>query len=52
MGIVVGHVGGKRHLAEGHRLVGAGDRELAVLELDVGLRGLENVGGDLLGLVR
>ncbi len=31
-------------------LVGAGDAELAVLELDVALGGFEHVGGDLLGL--
>jgi hypothetical protein len=48
--VVVRHVGGERHAAEGHLLVGAGDLELAVLELDVGVGRLQQVGGDLLAL--
>ena len=43
-------VGVERDVAPGGRLVGAGDGELAVLELDVAFGGLEHVGGDLLGL--
>ena len=48
--VVVRHVRGERDLAEGSGLVGARDRELAVLELDVGFRRLEQVRGDLLAL--
>ena len=47
---VVRHVGGQRDVAPGDLLVGAGDLELAVLELDVGVGRLEQVGGDLLAL--
>ena len=48
--VVVRHVRGERDLAERLAAVGAGDGELAVLELDVGLRRLEQVRGDLLAL--
>ena len=48
--IVVRHVRGQRDFAERLAAVGAGDRELAVLELDVGLGRLEQVRGDLLAL--
>ncbi len=44
---VVRHIGSQRHLAETLRPVGAGDAELAVLELDIGLGSFEEVGGDL-----
>ena len=46
----VGDVGVERHVAPGGRLVGAGDAEFSVLELDVALGGFEHVGGDLLRL--
>ena len=49
-GEFVRDVGVERHVAPGGRLVGAGDGELAVLELDVAFRGFEHVGRDLLGL--
>ena len=63
--IVVGHtleaglqpigqvgVGGERHVLDGLGLRGrAADEELAVVELDIGLRGFEQVGRDLLRLV-
>ena len=49
--IIVRHVGGEGDLAERLGAVGAGDRELAVLELDVGLGGLEQMGRDLPALV-
>ena len=48
--VVVRHVGGKGHLGEGHFLVGAGNPEDALLELDVGVGRLEQVGGDLAAL--
>ena len=48
MRIVVRDVRGERDLAERLAAVGAGDGELAVLELDVRLRRLEQVRGDLL----
>ncbi len=48
--VVVRHVRRQRDLAERLAAVGARDRELAVLELDVGVRGLEQVRGDLLAL--
>ncbi len=47
---VVGGIGGKRHLEPRYRLVGAGDLELAVLDDDVALIRLHQVGGDLLRL--
>ena len=43
-GELVGDIGLQRHLAEGQPLVGAGDREAAVLELDVAFRGFQHVG--------
>ena len=43
-------IGLQRDRAEIGRLVGALDGELAVLELDVALGGLEHMAGDLLGL--
>ena len=46
--IVVRHVCSQRDFAEGLAAVGAGDAELAVLELDVGFRRLEQMRGDLL----
>ena len=49
--VVVRHVGGERDRTERHGLVGARDREHAVLELDVGIGGLEQMRGDLLALV-
>ena len=48
--VVVRHVGGERHLAQRFRLIGTGDGELAVLELDVIERGFHQMGGDLLAL--
>ena len=47
---LVGDVGLQGDRAEVGRLVGALDGELAVLELDVAFRRLENVGGDLFRL--
>ena len=47
MRVVVRHIGGQRDLAEALRAVGAGDGELAVLELDIGLGRFEQMGGDL-----
>ena len=47
---VVGGVGGLRHVREGDAPVGAGDREHAVGKLDIAGRGLEQMGGDQLGL--
>src|SRR3984893_2071273 len=47
---VVRHVGGQRHLGHGLRPVGAGNGELAVLELDIGLGGFEQMRGDLAAL--
>ena len=49
-GEFVRDIGVERDVAEGRRLVGAGDGELAVLELDVAFRRLQHEGGDLLGL--
>ena len=43
-------IGVERDVAPGRRLVGAGDGELAVLELDVAFGGFQHEGGDLLGL--
>jgi hypothetical protein len=48
--VVVRHVGRQRHLGERDFLVGALDLELAAAELDVGVAGLHQVRGDLLGL--
>ncbi len=45
------HVGGEGDVAERLGAIGARHRELAVLELDVGLGGFEQMGGDLLALV-
>ncbi|MEA3192053.1 MAG: aerobic carbon-monoxide dehydrogenase large subunit, partial [Betaproteobacteria bacterium] len=47
---LVRDVGLQGDLAEAEGAVGAGDRELAVLELDVALARLEHVAGDLLAL--
>src|SRR5438270_10860295 len=47
---IVRHVGGQRDLGERFRPVSTGDGELAVLELDVGLGGFEQMGGDLAAL--
>ena len=47
---IVRHIGGQRDLAQTLRAVGAGDGELAVLELDIGLSGFQQMGGDLLAL--
>ena len=49
--IVVRNVGGERDFPERLAAIRAGHGELAVLELDVGFRGLEQVRGDLLALV-
>src|SRR3569833_1632132 len=49
-GELVRDVGVERDIAEGRRLVGAGDGKLAVLEFDIAFGRLEHVGGDLLGL--
>src|SRR3546814_20099249 len=49
--IVVRHVGGEGDLGYRLLLVGAGDAELAVVELDVLDRGFHQVGGDLAGLL-
>ena len=46
---LVSDIGVERHRAEIDRLVGALHGELAVLEVDIGLRRLEHMGGDLLG---
>ena len=43
-------IGVERDVAPGRRLVGAGDGEFAVLELDVAFGGFEQMRGDLLGL--
>ena len=48
--IIVRHIGGQSDLGERYRPVGACDGKLSALELDVGLRDLEQVGGDLLAL--
>ena len=48
--VVVGDVGRQRHRTEVDVLVGAGDAEHAVLELDVVGRGLHQMRGDALGL--
>src|SRR5260221_159214 len=48
--VVVRHVGGEGHLAEGLLLVGAGDLEHAAVVLDVALGGLHQVRRDLLAL--
>ena len=48
--VVVRHIGGKRHLAEHLLAVGARHLEFAAVVLDVGLRRLEQVRGDLLAL--
>ena len=48
--VVVRDVGGERDLGQRLRLVGAGDGEFAVLELDVVDRGFHQVGGDFLAL--
>ena len=50
-GEFVGNIGLQRDLAEGHRLVGASDRELAVGEFDILLRGLHRIGSNLLALL-
>ncbi len=39
-----------RHLVDAEAAVGAGDGEAAVLELHVGLGGLQHMGGELLAL--
>src|SRR3546814_6201538 len=49
--IVVRHVGGEGDLGDRLLLVGAGDAELAVVELDVLDRGFHQGGGDLAGLL-
>ena len=48
--VIVGHVSGQRDLRERHLFVGTGDRELAVLEFDVGVRGFHEVRCDFLAL--
>ena len=47
---IVRHIGGQRDLGERFRPVSTGDGELAVLELDIGLGGFEQMGGDLAAL--
>src|SRR5262249_60078321 len=48
--IVVRHVSREGYLAEGLAAIGSCNRELAILELDVGFRGFEQVCRDLLAL--
>jgi len=48
--IVVRHIGRQRNLGERQLSVGAAYRELASREVDVGIAGLHQVGGNLLGL--
>ena len=48
--IVVRHVRGERDFAERLAAIGSGNGELAVLELDVGLRGFEQMRSNLLAL--
>ena len=43
--------GGARHFLDAKAAVGAGDREQAVLEDDVGLRRFQQMGGDLAALL-
>ena len=49
-GEFVRDIGVERDIAESSRFVGAGDRELAVLELDIAFRRFQHEGGDFLGL--
>ena len=49
-GEFVRDIGIERDVGPGGRLVGAGDAEFSVLELDVALCRFEHIGGDLLGL--
>ena len=51
LGVIVRDIGSEHHLAHGLGLVGTGDGEIAVLELDVAFSGLEQMGGDLLALL-
>jgi hypothetical protein len=48
-GIVVRDIGGEGHLSERHGAIRTSDREFAVGKFDIGLSGLEQMSGDLLG---